>query len=111
MDEHSQIQIPPSFVALHERELRRKTMSRDDLRERYEACEDLALQLVDPAKAAHFDQGIAEDEVLSRCHLALSSSSQLSDAESGWIVRRLCELLDWPQAAFAIEGRHQDGRS
>jgi hypothetical protein len=63
---------------------------------RYEFCEDLAAHLYDYARAQHFDLGIAEEDVLARCHQGLQSEqSGLTEAESVWVIRRLAELQGW----------------
>jgi hypothetical protein len=62
----SQLQVPPSFAALHTR-AGRLTLRREELFARYDLCEDLANHLVDFAKSIHYDLGVAEDEVLARC--------------------------------------------
>jgi hypothetical protein len=96
-DEH-QIVIPPSFLALYTDARRRLTEPVDTVRSRYELCEDLSNQLVDHAKALHFDNGISEDEVIARCRAGLSvPESGLSAPEGEWVVTRLAELLGWLQ--------------
>ncbi len=105
-DEH-QIVIPPSFLALYTDARRRLIEPVDTVRARYELCEDLANQLVDHAKAQHFDNGISEDEVLARCGAGLAAAeSGLSAPEGVWVVTRLAELLGWLQCmpAQASEG-------
>lgn len=94
----SQLLIPDSFVLLYRPAGRvRPTISRDELAARYELCEDLASHLVEQAKTLHFQQGIAEDEVLARCRRGLAdAASGIGAAEAGWVVRRLAELLGWP---------------
>jgi hypothetical protein len=97
MDDHSQILIPDSFVALYLTPGRGKpSVPRDELAARYELCEDLAQALVEHARAMLFGQGVSEDEVLLRCHRGLLvEGSVVSAAEAEWAVRRLAELLDW----------------
>ncbi len=97
MDEHYQIEIPASFVALFVPEGRIKpTASRDEIAARYELCEDMANHLFEYARNRHFDLGIAEDEVLTRCHRGLlADGSGFGRAEAGWVIRRLAELLAW----------------
>ena len=95
----SQLQVPPSFAALHTR-AGRLTLRREELFARYDLCEDLANHLVDFAKSIHYDLGVAEDEVLARCRRGLlEEPAQVSEAEAGWIEGRLAELLGWPYAA------------
>jgi hypothetical protein len=72
-------------------------VSREQLWQRYEVCEDLAQQLVDHGQQIHHDHGLAEDLVLARCQAGLlDAGSGLSAAEAGWVVTRLAELLGWP---------------
>jgi len=98
MDEHSQIMIPPSFVALFVPPGRtRPDALRAEITERYEFCEDLAALMTEHAKAMLFDLGIAESDVLERCHRGLlAEASGVTPAQAGWVVRRLAELLEWP---------------
>lgn len=94
----SQILIPDSFVLLYRPAGHsRPTLPRDELAARYELCEDLANHLVEQATTLHFQQGIAEDEVLTRCRRGLAQAASGFPAdEAGWVVRRLAELLGWP---------------
>lgn len=101
MSDDYQIEIPPSFLALHTDSRRRLTVSLRELRERYELCEDLAQQLVDHARTTHFAHGIAEDEVLTRMHRGLlSPAPQVDEAQARWVVTRLAELLGWEPLAL-----------
>jgi hypothetical protein len=96
-DDQSQLHVPPSFSALYTDTRHRLTVSREQLWQRYEVCEDLAQQLVDHGKQIHYDHGIAEDEVLARCLAGLGGAeSGLSGDEAAWVVTRLAELLGWP---------------
>ncbi|MEO7335519.1 MAG: ATPase with chaperone activity [Caldimonas sp.] len=97
MDDLNQFDIPDSFVALYMTPGRLKpTAARATIAERYELCEDLASHLFEHARAQHHDLGIAEDEVLRRCHLGLrAESSGLDEREAGWVIRRLAELEGW----------------
>ena len=100
MSDEYQIEIPPSFIALHTDSRRRLTVPLRELRERYELCEDLAQQLVDHARTTHFEHGISEDEVLRRMHLGLlHPTPQVDEPQAAWVVRRLAELLDWEPLA------------
>ena len=98
MQDDSQLQVPPSFAALHT-ERQRLTLPREELLARFDLCEDLAGHLVDFAKAVHFQQGVSEDEVLARCRRGLlEAPAQVSRAEARWIAGRLAELLGWQAA-------------
>src|SRR5687768_8957791 len=97
MSDDYQILIPPSFIALYTDRRRRLVVTLETLRSRYDLCEDLANQLVDFARGVHFDLGVSEDEVLSRCRRGLlDPPSQVEPAEAQWVERRLAELLAWP---------------
>ena len=97
MYDHNQIEIPASFMALHIESGRLKpTAQRADIARRYELCEDLAQHLCDHARAQWQDLGIAESDVLQRCHRGLLSGTAGVDAgEAAWVVRRLAELQGW----------------
>lgn len=98
MSEDSQIVVPPSFVALFVPPGHIKpTEQREVIAERYELCEDLAQALVERAQIVHFDTGADEAEVLRRIGLGLLAGAAIvSEAEATWVVRRLAELLGWP---------------
>ena len=97
MSDEYQIDVPPSFYALYTDARQRLTVPLRTVRDRYEACEDLANHLVDHARTLLFQLGVAEDDVLERCLLGLRSpGSGVSADEAGWVVHRLAELLGWP---------------
>ena len=102
MSDESQIHVPPSFIALYLTGGRGKpTATRDVIASRYELCEDLSSQLHDYARATHFDLGLAEDEVLTRCHRGLREpAAGVSPDEAVWVVRRLAEMLGWDDPSF-----------
>lgn len=96
MSDEYQIEIPPSFYDLHVDARRRLTVPMALVRERYEVCEDLANHLVEHCLGVHREIGVAEDEVLVRCHRGLMvPEAGVSVAEAGWVVTRLAELLGW----------------
>lgn len=96
MSDDYQIEIPPSFYALYTDARKRLTAPLREVRERYELCEDLAQQLEDPARQAHFDRGLSEDEVIDQLHTGLSTpDAGVSAVEAIWVLRRLAELLGW----------------
>lgn len=99
MDEHSQILVPEAFVDLYRSPGRsRPTLPREQIAARHELCEDLAQAMTEHARAMLFGAGLAEDEVLLRCHAGLcGDGAGLSAGEAGWVVHRLAELLEWPQ--------------
>lgn len=104
-DPEDQRRIPDSFVALFVAPGRaRPVATRATIAARYELCEDLASHLFEPARAQHFDLGIAEDEMLRRCHRGLlQPGAGVDPAEAGWVVRRLAELEGWDDAARRYE--------
>lgn len=106
MSDESQIEVPPSFVALYVPAGRiRPTAPWAEIRERYEFCEDLAQMLVETAQTRLFQLGVAESDVLDRIGQGLrGGQSGVSDSEAHWVLCRLAELLGWampppPEAA------------
>ncbi|MDQ7955638.1 MAG: hypothetical protein RET84_07005 [Pseudomonadota bacterium] len=99
--DESQIQPPPSFLALHTDPRRQRlSLPLAEVRARYELCEDLAQALTEHARALSQGGTVSDNEVLQRCHAGLATpESGLSPAEAEWVVRRLAELLDWSQPA------------
>ena len=100
MSEQNQLQIPQAFVDLYVAPGQIKpSLSRGELHQRYEFCEDLCNLLTENARNVLFDLSIAESDVLERFHQGLlSDESGVSRAEAGWIIRRLCETLNWEPA-------------
>ena len=97
MSDEYQIPIPPSFHAVHADARGRLQRPLAEHRARYELCEDLAQALVDRAQTLKFDLGVTEADVLQRIGQGLQPpASGLDEAEAGWVLRRLAELLDWP---------------
>lgn len=99
MDEHSQIVVPEAFLDLYRSPGRsRLTLPREQIAARHELCEDLAQAMTEHARTLLFSAGLAEDEVLRRCHAGLrADDAGLTAGEAAWVVHRLAELLDWPQ--------------
>lgn len=106
MSDDNQIIIPASFIALYVPPGRIKPSApRETIAERHDFCEDLAAMLTDHAKTMQWELGIAESDVLERCHRGLlAESSGVSRAEAGWVIRRLAELLDWTGHLAAVPG-------
>ena len=109
MSDEYQLEIPPSFIALYLDPGRtRPNAPRAVISGRYELCEDLATMLTDHARTMLFDLGIAEGDVLERCHRGLCvEGGSTNAAEAEWITRRLAELLGWdcpPLAGMAQAG-------
>lgn len=97
LDDDSQIEVPPSFVALFVPPGRIKpTAPWREVRERYEYCEDLANLLTETARTQLWQLGVAESDVLDRIRQGLlGGQAGVNDAEAQWVVRRLAELLEW----------------
>jgi hypothetical protein len=103
MHDEYQIDIPPSFTALYLDGRHRLTVAMSHLRDRYEACEDLANHLTEHCKSIHVEIGVDEQEVLERCHRGLCTpESGVSVPEATWVVTRLAELLYWPLPVLAL---------
>jgi len=97
MHDDNQILIPDSFVALCTDARGRLRTPVQQLRERYELCEDLAQHLTEHCRGIHVEIGVDEQEVLQRCEQGLvSPDGVVSAAEAQWVVTRLAELLGWP---------------
>lgn len=90
--------IPPSFQALYGRQGAVLPHARKlDMLARYEICEDLAQMMVDTSRTLLLQLGVAEADVLQRCHQGLLvPESGLSPDEATWVARRLAELNAWP---------------
>ena len=86
-----------SFTALYaDRSGQRLRAPITQVRQRYEACEDLATHLTETARILAHVEVPSEDEVLHRIHAGLrSDGSGVSPAEARWVVLRLAELLGW----------------
>ena len=97
MSDDNQIVVPPSFIALFVPSGRsRPVESRDVIAQRHELCEDMACMLVETARTQQWDLGITETDVLGRIHRGLQGGTAgLSEAEAGWVLHRLAELLEW----------------
>jgi hypothetical protein len=98
MYEENQSEIPASFMMLYVKPHQHKpSLTRAELTQRYELCEDLANMLVDTVSTQQFQMGITEDDALEKCWRGLLQQPDLvNDSESFWVVCRLAELLGWP---------------
>ena len=68
----------------------------DQIRSRYELCEDLATHLQDFCETRRGALGLSRDDCLLRCHAGLAdAASGVDAAEARWIVERLAERLGW----------------
>lgn len=97
MSDDSQIEIPPSFIALFLDPGRTKPNApRELIAQRYELCEDMAGLLTETASNMLFSLGITESDVLDRCRQGLLAEGAVFNAqEAEWVIRRLAELLAW----------------
>ena len=98
MSDESQFVVPPSFIALYLEPGRFKPRApRDEIAARYELCEDLAQMLTEQANTKKWELGVTESDVLERMERGLQAEgSVVTEPESRWVVRRLAELLEWP---------------
>jgi hypothetical protein len=101
MSDDNQVLVPRSFIELFIPPGRlRPSEPRDVIAQRHDLCEDMAQMLTETARAKQFELGVTEADVLERIARGLRvEGSALSDAEAGWVVCRLAELLDWPMPA------------
>lgn len=96
MHDDNQILIPDSFVALCTDARGRLRTPVQQLRERYELCEDLACHLVAQAQQLLHGAVPSEAQVLLRIYQGLSTpGSGCNASEARWITLRLAELLQW----------------
>lgn len=95
MNDESQLFVPESFVALFQTPGRSKpSESKAHIAQRCEWCEDMAQTLVEPARAQMHRLGITEEDVVHALRPGLSDAAMgLSEAEAGWVAKRLRELL------------------
>jgi hypothetical protein len=102
MSDESQIEVPPSFIALFVPPGRIKpTASREHICQRYELCEDLAMMFVDTAQTKLWELGISEADVLERIHAGLQAGAGgVETNEAQWVICRLAELLGWEAGAL-----------
>ena len=98
--DENQLQLPPSFHALHLDAQQRPTAPLAEVQARYELCEDLAQHLVAQTAGLQHDTLRDKQDVLRRCRAALGGpEAGLAPGEADWVVWRLAELLDWPAEA------------
>ena len=110
MSEDNQIVVPPAFIALYVPPGRVKpTEGRDFIMQRHELCEDMACMLVETAQTQRWQLSITEADVLERVHRGLlGGTAGLNDAEAGWVVHRLAELLEWADPELAAPAPEPD---
>ena len=96
MEDDNQILVPPSFIALYSDAGQRLVCPAQDVRERYELCEDLACHLVEQAQQLYHGGARSEEGVLLGIHAGLAGpDAGVTPAEARWITLRLAELLGW----------------
>ncbi len=93
----NQILIPESFTQIYTDAQRgRLTVTKDELLQRYELCEDMANLLTERTSEQWFKTGWEKAEVLEQVRLGLMGEQAIvSEDEGHWAVRRLEELLGW----------------
>ena len=96
MDDDNQIVIPESFIGLFVQPGRSKpTEPYGTILQRYELCEDLAIALVDQATIQKWELGVETQDIVQRIGQGLAGGAAgISDAEAGWVCKRLTELMD-----------------
>jgi hypothetical protein len=112
-DDDSQILIPDSFLALYvDAGRHRPRITRDELAQRYELCEDMATMLVDTATTQQWQLGVMPQDVLERMLRGLEGGEAgVSPDEARWVLRRLAELAGWHEVAWdTIPGWVRDER-
>lgn len=97
MNDDSQFEVPPSFVALFLAPGRLKPREPQAvIAQRYELCEDLAQMLTDTARTKLWELHATEADVLERIGQGLAAGPlDLTPDEAQWVLRRLAELLGW----------------
>jgi len=99
MDATCQIEIPPTFVALFQknRHVPIPAHQQREILERYELCEDLAQGLSERGRCFLLELRITSDDVLERFaqELPALEALALSQAEQVWTLRRCAEISDW----------------
>lgn len=105
MDEN-QLQLPDSFVDLYRRPGQLKpSVSREQLAERFELCDDMSRMLCEPASEVLIKLGVSETDVLRKMLQGLlADGGALSEPEALWVVCRLGELLSWPVSPHLATG-------
>lgn len=107
MSDTSQINIPPSFVALFVLPGSGKlSATKEAIAARYELCEDLAQMLTETASTLQFQLGITESDVMERMGQGLGGDAAVVDAhEAQWVLCRLSELLGWSWSPSPMQQR------
>lgn len=107
-EDDNQILIPPSFVAVYSDARQRLQVRIEQVRARYELCEDLASHLVEQAQLLYHREGASEAGVLAGIHAGLcAQDSGVSTPEARWITLRLAELLAWRSPQLPALPEHE----
>lgn len=109
MYDENQTFVPESFSALYLDGRKRLTLTKAELAQRSEFCEDLANVMTEHCSTVHFRDGVDEATVLKRCLAGLRhAESGVSAKEAWWVTRRTAELLGWawPAHLDASEEQH-----
>lgn len=95
MSAERQIHIPASFLALYTPAGQvRPLPPRQWLEDRHDLCEDLSQLLAEKVKEKIWQLGITESDALARIEQGLGGLSlEMNDAERGWVMRRVQEIL------------------
>lgn len=98
MPSERQIYIPASFLALYTPAGQmRPTPPRHWLEDRHDLCEDLSQLLAEKVKEKVWQLGITTSDALTRIEQGLPALNlEMNDAEQGWIMTRVQEILDHP---------------
>ena len=72
------------------------TESRRTIEERYDLCEDMAIQTSEFCHVLQFREDLSEADVLRRCLASLRAGDAVSHDEARWVMVRVAELLQWP---------------
>ncbi len=109
MDEQNQVDIPPSFMAIHSRN-GRPIATRATIEARYDLCEDLAIQTAEFCRQLQSKEELSEATILRRCRAGLREGDAMGAAEADWVVIRAAELLDWRRPDDLVDDPRFDGR-
>jgi hypothetical protein len=97
-DDLNQIEIPESFMALYCRS-GRPIATRTTIEDRYDLCEDLAVQTSEACQTIMAKEELPELQILERCRTSLLVDDVVTAAEADWVVSRVAELLSWQAPA------------
>jgi len=96
----------PKFLAVNYRgQFYQPGATPPEVYERWELCENLAVQLANKSveskagKRAH----MSEVEILAQYLPRLIAQQWTSEAEARWIIRRVAQMLTWPAPSAAQE--------